>query len=658
MGNHSNYRPDVDGLRAVAVVLVILFHSELLFGGGFVGVDVFFVISGFLITGILQRNLREGRFSFTGFWMRRIRRIVPAVSVMALTTVLAGSLLLSPRDYQDLATSALAQQAMAANIYFWRTTNYFGTSAEVKPLMHTWSLAVEEQFYLLYPLLLALLHRVGRRVAIGTLVGLAILSLAISQWGLKLRPTAVFFLLPPRAWEMILGGLLCRIPPLPDRRVIHEGAGWLGLLMILVPAVMYDKTTPFPGLTALLPCGGAALLIHSNVSRLNLVGHGLASRPMVFVGLLSYSLYLWHWPLFAFTRYFFGLHLSTLHTTLLLAATAALGWLSWRFVETPFRTGIALADGRRFFAVVGGMTAALVAIGLAVVVNRGFPGRFPDELNRIFAVAEEGVPDPRRRSVSLEDLRTGNLPAFGAADGTKTCLLWGDSHAQCLIPGLDDACQALGWRCLQATYYSTPPLFDFPITGNVIPASSTQDYSPGVIENALREHAQVVILGGIWAVYAKYPEFEQRLRQTLETLAAHNIQALVTLDVPLYEIDVPRALVRSRLLGLAAGDPTQSAERYLSPTGAGRANAIIRRVAGETGALILDPAPYLTDPQGDWTVFLDGECLYSDAHHLSLAGGRRLRPMFKAALEELRPRPTAPPSHPDDRRETSPAPSL
>ena len=191
----------------------------------------------------------------------------------------------------------------------------------------------------------------------------------------------------------------------------------------------------------------------------------------------------------------------------------------------------------------------------------------------------------------------------------------------------------------------------------MIPASSTKDYSPGVIENALREQADVVILGGIWAVYAKYPEFEQRLRQTLETLAARNIQAVVALDVPLYEIDVPRALVRSRLMGLATGVPTQSSATYLSPTGAGRADEIIRRVARETGAMILDPAPYLKDPQGNWTVFLDGECLYSDAHHLSLAGGRRLRPMFEAALEELRPLPTAPPSQPDDRLETAPAPS-
>ena len=206
------YRPDVDGLRAVAVTLVLLFHAGLGFSGGFIGVDVFFVISGFLITGLILKEQESGKFSLANFWVRRIRRIIPAATVVVVAVLVAGFFILLPRDYEDLGKSAIAQQLMLSNVYFWRNTGYFDGPADLKALLHTWSLAVEEQFYLGYPFLMMLLHRFGRKVTVGALTFLGVGSLIVSVYGVEHHPSATFFLLPTRAWELLIGGLICFLP--------------------------------------------------------------------------------------------------------------------------------------------------------------------------------------------------------------------------------------------------------------------------------------------------------------------------------------------------------------------------------------------------------------------------------------------------------------
>lgn len=302
------YRPEIDGLRAIAVVVVVLYHAGLGTTGGFVGVDVFFVISGFLITSLILKDLEAGTFTLAGFWERRIRRIMPALSCLILATLMAGWIVLLPSDYVALGRSAFFQGLFAANIYFWRNTGYFDGVAEEEPLLHTWSLAVEEQFYLIFPLLMVglfALPRFRRRGALLSFFGLCIvLSLGVSVWGVVNRPVATFYLLPTRAWELLLGA---SVAVLPGPAVI-AGPGFAGrlrlangfrevlsvaaLMGILVPCWLYTSATPFPGLAAAPPCMAAGLFIwvtgrRHPESRLPLAARFLSARPVVFVGLIS-----------------------------------------------------------------------------------------------------------------------------------------------------------------------------------------------------------------------------------------------------------------------------------------------------------------------------------------------------------------------------------
>jgi peptidoglycan/LPS O-acetylase OafA/YrhL len=291
------YRPEIDGLRAIAILTVVFYHVGLGCPGGYIGVDVFFVISGYLISSLILREMREGTFSLAGFWERRVRRIFPALAACVMATLVAGWFLLLPEDLENLGKSTVAQTLLAANIYFWRTTNYFASANEAKPLLHTWSLAVEEQFYLLFPLLLLACFRFPALRRPRTLVILILLglvgSLSVAVWGVKHQPYATFFLLPTRAWELLCGVLVAALPvsAIPTSRLVRESASWLGLAAILLPVWLYGETTPFPGLAALPPCLGTALFIwgtgrrsevgsqRSDVSSSTPRDHGQADPP-------------------------------------------------------------------------------------------------------------------------------------------------------------------------------------------------------------------------------------------------------------------------------------------------------------------------------------------------------------------------------------------
>src|SRR5436190_5357638 len=306
------YRPDIDGLRAIAVLSVILFHGEFAWAqGGFVGVDVFFVISGFLITGILLREFNSDTFSLKRFYERRARRILPALLVVLAATLAACASIMFATDLRVVARSAVSVIAFAANITFWRgidfgditTVNYFGRRIHEQPLVHTWSLGVEEQFYLLYPLTLLLVWRIRKALLLPFLIVSAVASFALNAWLTPGSPGLAFYSLPTRGFELLAGGLIAwgGVALKPARAQVREGAALAGLALVLVPVFLYNSETPFPGYYALAPVIGAAVLLrYAAGSR---TGAILSWRPLVFVGLISYSAYLWHQPLFALTRY-------------------------------------------------------------------------------------------------------------------------------------------------------------------------------------------------------------------------------------------------------------------------------------------------------------------------------------------------------------------
>ena len=458
------YRPDIDGLRAIAVVPVVLYHAGVSgFTGGYVGVDIFFVISGFLITGIIHRELMEGRFSILRFYERRARRILPALFGVVVAGLIAGWFMLSPVDYNEMGQSILSALFFVSNMWFWQNSGgYFDGATDYLPMLHTWSLAVEEQFYIIFPLLLMLLYRVGRRLLLPTIVLLVAGSLVVAIWAAPRMPSASFYLLPTRIWELGIGSLLALgLLPSAAPKALREGVGALGLVAVLAPVFLYDGSTTFPGLAALPPVLGAGALIWAGTAGQVLASRLLALRPMVWIGLISYSLYLWHWPIMAFVRNrTFSVEMEPALQVITIAASVLAGWLSWRFVERPFRVPVREGGLTRgpVFGLSGIGMAGLSALAGAVAVTGGMATqRFSTE--QLAAIPPESLRNPYR-ATCFGARPASEFCTFGNSDPEVpvTWFLWGDSHADALLPALIDIAESEGVKLGFAGHSACGPL--------------------------------------------------------------------------------------------------------------------------------------------------------------------------------------------------------
>lgn len=429
-----DHRPEIDGLRAVAVVPVILFHAGFsAFAGGYVGVDVFFVISGYLITSIIIRERLAGRFSLAGFYERRARRILPALFlVMAVCVPLAWWWML-PAELEDFGKSLAAVPLFVSKVLFWRTSGYFGGAGEFKPLLHTWSLGIEEQYYVIFPLVVAMLLRFGLHRMIFGLALFAAVSLGLSIYLTDRLPLANFFLLPTRAWELLAGSLLATIGvagvALPQARWWREVAGLIGLAMIVVPIFAYDASTPFPGLAAVPVAVGTAMLL-AFVDPKTLVGRWLTLPPMLWIGAISYSAYLWHQPMFAFARLIVPQELPGWLYLVLAGGSLALAYGSWRLVEAPFR------DRRNFsraaiFGMATGGSLLFVATGAVLAIRHGSPERIPAAYRSLTAPAKTNVEGCPSVGGGV------HVCTLGTHGAVPTIALVGDSHAYALASALD-----------------------------------------------------------------------------------------------------------------------------------------------------------------------------------------------------------------------------
>ena len=434
------YRKEIDGLRAIAVVPVIWFHSGFLgLPGGYLGVDVFFVISGFLITTILMQELGSGTFSFANFYERRARRILPALFLMLGATIPLAWVLLDPETYADYSKSLASVVVFASNIHFWETAGYFGLDAVQQPLLHTWSLAVEEQFYIVLPLLLVVVHKwkVARQLLFFAV--LACLSLMISEWGWRNKPEVNFFFTFSRFWELIAGSLAAIIV------LKFRPKGWgvlagIGLLSILGAMVLFDETTPVPSLYTVIPVAGSVLVLIFAQSG-TLVAGFLSLRMMVGIGLMSYSAYLWHHPLFAFARLANPSYPEDPHYLVmaaLIVATFVLAALSLRYVEAPFRKSGTQGILKRptlvlLFTSTG---AAFLVFGLIGNQKDGFPRRYYSPSQLAFLETHGVVHRPKyvTRDCILQAGDSGSLAE--CFETPRRVLLWGDSHAGALSTGL------------------------------------------------------------------------------------------------------------------------------------------------------------------------------------------------------------------------------
>jgi peptidoglycan/LPS O-acetylase OafA/YrhL len=535
------YRSDIDGLRAVAVLPVVFYHFGIPgFPGGYVGVDVFFVISGYLICGLIQSDLDRGRFSIADFYERRILRILPAlIAMLCVVSALAFAFFL-PEELKAYLKSLLGAAASASNMYFAKTAVYFDALSGVKPLLHTWSLGVEEQFYIFAPLVMMFIQsRFPTRLK-RIFIAVAILSFLFDLWLFHRTPTFAFYLMPARAWELALGGMLAigvfGAPVDPVRKAVLGVAG-LGLIALCV--LLGSDMTPLPLITA-AACLGAVLVIASSEQGLSPAGRLLSLRPLVFVGLISYSLYLWHWPLMVFQRTDFFLMENwpaAVTKALLLAVSLLAAWLSWKFVEIPFRQGRKRWPRATVFR---GAAAALVSImllGAGGLILHGVPERFPARIDRIASYLSYDEAAAFRTGRCFIDGERQHYDADYCLrqDAHRlNYLLMGDSHAAHLWAGLTDALPAA--NILQATASICRPV--------ILPSSLFDNtYCPRmrhlIFDDFLKTHRpDRILLSASWK-----PEDVAPLLHTIDVLQAQGFKVTVMGPIVEYEQPLPRILV-------------------------------------------------------------------------------------------------------------------
>ncbi len=541
----QNYRPEIDGLRTIAVLPVILFHAGIsIFSGGYVGVDVFFVISGYLITSILLRELAEGRFSLVNFYERRARRILPALFVVMFACIPFAWVWMLPWQFAEFGRSLVAVVVFVSNIQFWRESGYFAATAEEKPLLHTWSLAVEEQYYILFPIGLWLLWRFGARaVAVGIVLA-SLISLGLSEWGWRNQPNANFYLLPTRAWELLAGSLLAlwvSRRALPTGRWAEFGSA-AGLAMIFYAILVFDKGTPFPSLWALLPVGGAVLVILcANAD--TLTGRFLSLRPMVGIGLISYSAYLWHQPLFAFARIRSITHPSQTLMLVLAVAAFVLAWMTWKWIETPFRkrAGMRSPSRRAIFLMSGGAGAVLLTLGLVLDNQSYFKSTLPKAGLELLKNSSASNTHFRKQCF----LSSGNrdLASFdrGYCLNMRTdkpnVLLIGNSHAAHFAQALFDSFPKV--NLLQATSSGCAPVL--PLRGSKRCVKLMEE----VFDAFLRENR---LDGIVLSAYWRHKDLPG-LQKTIAMLRQYSDNIIVIGPAVTYEAALPSVLLNGLRFG-------------------------------------------------------------------------------------------------------------
>ena len=427
-----NYRPEIDGMRAIAVLPVIFFHAGFsFFKGGFIGVDIFFVISGYLITSIILKEITEKKFSLINFYERRARRILPALFFVMLICIPFSYIWLTPNNFKDFGQSLIAVSLFSSNFLFWGESGYFNTAAELKPLLHTWSLAVEEQYYILFPLYMLFFWRYGIKRNILFLSIIFLVSIILSHWGAYYEPLASFYLLPTRGWEILMGvfiSIYLSIKSPPKSLLINQIFSILGFLFIIVSIFIFDSDTPFPSLFTLLPTLGTVLIIFSAIPG-TIMYHLLSSKPLVFLGLISYSSYLWHQPLLSFAKNRILGDPSNFLLMIMCFLSIIMGYFSWRFVEKPFRNKNKFSRNKIFlFSLIGLLTFSL--IGSIIHLKNGFP------ISRgIFSIEKI---EQLSKSISERDLITTNDCHNNQSSGFQfqdkcylnyKTLIFGDSHA-------------------------------------------------------------------------------------------------------------------------------------------------------------------------------------------------------------------------------------
>lgn len=669
------YRRDIDGLRAISIIVVLMFHAG--FGdwtGGFLGVDVFFVISGFLITSLISAELNAGNFTLRTFYERRVRRLVAAtIPVIFFTTVFAWAFFTTDR-YLEYAQSLIAFVTYTSNWYFLSVSGYFGGSPETTPLLHTWSLGVEEQFYLVFPLMMLLLHRKPKliRPVLGVT---ALSSIVYSQYLLNLgNENIAYFSTLSRFWELMLGALLALSPTIVSRTARFSTIMRIaGLALILVPVFTYSSETPFPGFAALVPVAGTLLLLAAAPEKKDPILAILESGPAVYLGRISYSLYLWHWPVLGAVRTLF-FDSNDLHIAIALLLSIGLAALSYHYVEQPIRKRCRLPRAPHMAAMLSATTIACVAIGSHGWLSGGWPGRVSPEAERIAAVAAQHRPDRHKCYNTADTTGTGpfkfcevggdnveklDLVLWGDRHATAPekaqrldLLLLGDSHAVALEPALRRYAKERGASLGLGMHGNCPTLLG--VWRSKDPRQVCRLFNDKAMEFIRESDPKMVVIVSRWSAYTNGPQklitdeqvarsrkesrkiFDASLDRMLAALKGRRV--VIVEQVPENRGHIPSAyLVLSRL-----GQPIDRVAARVEDHRRRQSyvDTALTKAAQRHPFFRIDPAVALcSDPGGACTVQAAGKLLYFDDDHVNYAGSMFLYPFLAAELDKARVSP-------------------
>jgi peptidoglycan/LPS O-acetylase OafA/YrhL len=604
------YRPEIDGLRALAVLPVLLFHAGFqFFQGGFVGVDIFFVISGYLIANIIINELSIERFSLLTFYERRARRILPALFCVMFFSIPFAWLWLVPYDLNNFGQSLISVTFFLSNVLFWWEGGYFDTAAELKPLLHTWSLAIEEQFYVLFPIFLIVFWRFGKSKIIITLSFVFLGSLLFAEWGSRNMPSASFYLLPMRGWELLLGvftAFYLKYNIVPQQSYINNFLSLFGVAIIFFAILSFNETTPFPSLISLLPTLGVVLIIVF-ATKDTLTNKFLSSKPLVSIGLISYSLYLWHQPILVFARHQLNDELSLLLKIILLISVFPLSFLTWKYIEKPFRDKELISRRKIFVFSLSGLLF-FTGMGLmAMKFNEAFTKVNPQILNGtvgqedFFSAMNQGFLKCEDKFIlAKSEIFDSQRRCYQSLAGKPKVALFGDSHAEHLFVGLANNLKS--------------NLISPNISGDAFKGEEKFDYYIDYLKNS--NDIDTIIYSALWAYRYKDlgPEMlYMKIEETIDELESSGKKIIIITDIPYYHVDasncfyIKESIPNVCSIGVEKFTPQL---KYLD---------VLKQISNKRNIEIVNLSNLFCN-ELQCRMIIDGTIMYRDKNHLNFEG--------------------------------------
>lgn len=637
------YRREIDGLRMIAVLSVVFFHFGLPgFRGGFIGVDIFFVISGFLIGGVLWKEYkREHKISVSSFYFRRLRRLAPAYITMCAITLILGWFILLPFEYREFGKGLIASLFYVSNVLFYRQSGYFDSAAEDKALLHTWSLSVEEQFYIFIPIAIILIRNSRCLVLLFSFIFIS--SLIASILYTPLNHSAAFFLTPFRLWELMAGVILSIYGI--EKKLLWKGnpaISWVGIFLIIFSFTLISPSDLFPGYIAIFPVLGTTLVILNGKDE-NPVNKFLSCGFSRFFGLISYSLYLWHWPILVLSLTYLGTFGSTAELIGTLLLVLLLSVLSWRFIEAPTRRKNLVSNSTLMLGSIGSVVLLLLSGGL-IYLNDGYVDRFPDRTKAFIHASQDFLQDWSR----CEIIETGPLQgietcAFGVLNKAPEVIVWGDSHVRALREGLDLVAQESDVAGLIIWNAGCPPFFDVKKTESA--ATQEEDAQCTYINSKLRKgfktlkSVERILLVGRWSYYATGEgvgidshntinlsrPFNQGLSNTVNDLSSwFDVYALQQFpEFPNYSSHV---FAKRLAHGRDVEDHELEIDRQTWEARAQSSDSVLHELALQDRLHLIDTWPHLCNET--CRLSEGGKVYYFDNNHLTNTGAIQFRYVF------------------------------